>query len=316
MRSELIDQLQCNESCREDVYQTILGGSPCPAGGEHKDAVMGCAAVLAPRPEAPLGWVAITGRPGYGSGTIGQYLSYLWSLHDDTADTEPLGAFPRAAQDIADQLAASYDLILRIQCRLLGRPDVWDDVEDQSSLGYVIELIHKSVDSHCPIERRNIKCCIEEHSNRILFILDGFDEVQHLYGADPVSTAVIDTVMNFHNGVITAKVGSIPEKWLDADRLRVASCYELVGFTIADVQGYIEQFFADSFNPNLAKSIVSELDRNEGAFKYNFGITAVIVYCIRLAMMRFAMVPINCEALCVSWDADSSGSRRDELSRL
>jgi hypothetical protein len=270
---------------REALYPSILAGYT-----EHLYDID--SALLRPTKEGRQGWVVLTGRPGYGSSTIGQYIAYLWyvgsQLHYGNRSVCIAAQLSSVAQTTAISLWNRYALVLRVQCRLLGRPDIWENVDEGTPLGYLLELICQSSGISAHIDRSNLSRYLLEFSGSVLFILEGFDEVQHIYGVMPEATAVIDRVMSFDNGVITAKCHSIPDMWLSPDCRRVTECYELIGFDAEDARRYINSHFVDSRNPGVSDLIITELGKNDN-------------------MSKFVLVPVNCVALCVTWDIDSTG---------
>jgi HEAT repeat protein len=283
----------------EDVYRSLLALDPGGMDGCHgvEEALRanrnprgpGVGPGVAP---PNLGWIAITGCPGYGSNTIGQYISYVWALAPESSEAATLSA---AGMQLSSYLNGRFVFVYRIQCRLLGRANIWDHVEEHTALGYMCELIFQSLGSGSTVLRKDIKASVESFAtgaaaedSSVLFIIDGFDEIRNLYGVATEATAVIDKMMSFKNGIVTAKKDSLPSSWMEEDRRRIADYYELLGLAEEEVFTFIRHHFSSTSTPSVANLMIEELRVNE-------------------EMLRMAMVPINCVALCVSWDTRSAG---------
>lgn len=256
-----VDKLQQETKTddREDVYRSILKGKVC---------IKDIGSLLLPRADTdPQRWVAISGRSGYGSGTLGQYLSYLWYIggqlkigNASLADTSLLGSL---ALKSARQLRGRYDLVLRVPCRMMGDSSVWTSAGEQTPSGYLAHLIQLSLGGISTARQRDLLLALTTHDDRTLVILDGFDEVRFLYGADAVVTAVIDRVMASGNGIIITKAGTMPSCWQQCGIHRITESIELIGFGREDARQYVKAYFAGRPNRAVSEAILAELDKNE-----------------------------------------------------
>ena len=210
-----------------------------------------------------LGWVAITGCSGYGSGTLGQYLSHMWSLGG--APDEGLNPLSPEGRELIECLNTDFDFVYRIQCRVMVREGIWEHVVEQTPLGYVCELIIVTLGPQSEVSRIDIMKSLVNHSERTLIILDGFDDIcRTIYGVVPEATAAIDKVMRFKNGVITAKKYYLSESWLRQNSQLNIRCFELLGFTQDNIRGYISDHFAATTNQGMSDFVLDELIANEG----------------------------------------------------
>ncbi len=220
--------------------------------------------------DKPAGWICITGRAGTGKTTLLQYIAYRWSCE------EALWHNP-------------FDFVFQVKLNLLGKADFWSTIPGYSDLDHLVLLIHKSLGGSRAFSLDNIRACLTQFSHRILLLLDGFDEIQSLYGANDKIKALIDYAMapvNFPNGILTSRPNAVPLPWLEKGSApRFLQYFENVGLTEENVRQYVQRCFKSM--PVLSESLLAALSTN-------------------LDMMRLAQIPVNIAALCLIWTEEQN----------
>lgn len=219
-----------------------------------------------------LDWLCITGRAGTGKTTLLQYIAYRWAMRN-------CSWFNR------------FDFVFRVKLNLVGQNDFWLGLSEKNhtGLGYLAWLIHKSLAGFSEVASlKNIRECLTKFPEKALLLLDGFDEIQALYGEgrDSKVTTLVDYAMTFPNGIVTSRPNAIPTPWSRQKALggRFIQQFENLGLTEDNVRQYIRQYFIAQ--PNIASHLITELSTNS-------------------QMMGLAQIPVNITALCLTYNRET-----------
>ncbi len=259
---------------RGDLYQSLL------SAGRFRgvDGLMG---TLHDR-DTPTGWACITGRAGTGKTTLLQYIAYRWGMRDTLWHNR-------------------FDFTFRLKLNLMGQKDFWDKLPEhlESDVGYLSWLIYKSLGASSTFSLADIHAGLTKETLKIttLLLLDGFDEIQSLYGEgrDARVTALIDKAMQFPNGILTSRPNAIPEPWITAGRF--TQRFENIGLTEDNVRHYVQHYFEALLQPEIAESLLIELSVNP-------------------EMMSLAQIPVNIAALCLTWDKEAKSQAAQETKKI
>lgn len=150
-----------------------------------------------------------------------------------------------------------------------------------------------------------IEVILSEYGNHILFLLDGFDDVQSSYrsfgeaaggvgaGADDKKVrTVVDFAMSFPNGIIISRSDAVPKSWI-ANHI-FGHRFEMLGLSEDNVKEYVQSFFNQNLSsPSHAtsRSLLQALQDNP-------------------ELMSLAQIPINIASLCLSWAEDTTTRNR------
>ncbi len=246
---------------RGDLYQTLLAAGQC----RGVDKLMG---PLDDR-NSPTGWICITGRAGTGKTTLLQYIAYRWGMRDALWHNR-------------------FDFVFRLKLNLMGQKDFWEGVT-HSDTDYLSWLIYKSLGASSAFSLSDIKTCLTKKALKTLLLLDGFDEIQSLYGEgrDARVTTLINKAMQFPNGILTSRPNAIPEPWVRENRF--TQRFENIGLTEDNVRHYIQHYFAALSQPEMADGLLAELSTNP-------------------EMMSLAQIPVNIAAICLTWNKEAKSS--------
>ena len=171
--------------------------------------------------------VMIEGQPGMGKTTYCQKLSYDWSVEDISP------SFPK------------MDMLLKLKCRDMKTANIEDAIDDQ--------LLPLDVDKK---DKENFFRFIRCNQSRILFVLDGLDELpQDLFeGLLPLIKGRV-----FPNSYLMLtgrhEAGMKVRRYCD-------TLLEIVGYTSEDAFSYIEKYFSNHEDPTLAKKLIEKLYRD------------------------------------------------------
>lgn len=206
------------------------------------------------------GWIAITGRAGTGKTTLLKYISHRWGLREALWNNR-------------------FDFVFRVKLNLVGQENFWHGCQSTGGIENLSWLISKSLPEIRKFNPQKILQILEMYPLDILLLLDGFDEVQNLYGNNALLTALINAALDFPNGILTSRPDAIPLSFHSKFRLH----YENLGLTQDNVKQYVKCYFEHC--PSKAKELLTTLEANP-------------------KMMGLAQIPVHISAICLTWDEE------------
>ncbi len=261
------NQLRESSLGREERYQSLLLSGQTLGVNELLDNL--------DSRTIETGWVSITGRAGTGKTTLLQYLAYCWG-------------------GVREGLWHNrFDFVFRVQLNLL-KNDKYKHYSPEQILSKIIyESFAKTENYDDVLSEDNIYASLTDKAlrNVTLLLLDGFDEIQGLYNDEQKHIKdFIDWVMGqFPNGIMATRPDALPKIWQLEKKPRFKKQHENVGFSIENVQQYVNKYFQEE---ELAhkESLLAALDAHP-------------------EMMSLAQIPINAHILCLTWK-----SREEKIS--
>lgn len=259
--TEVVENLRVEENSREreERYQAmLLSGQTLGVEELYRD--------LNRSEEA--GWISIKGRAGTGKTTLLQYISHCWGA-------ERKGAWHNR-----------FDFVFRVQLNLLkGYTDKKDLTTLEMLRQIILESFEKTNGYDEVLSKDNIDGCLKEKSfrNRILLLLDGFDEIQGLYNDNHkhIKDFIDDVMRQFPNGMMATRPDVLPKTLLTKFKHQ----YENVGFSVDNVYQYVDKYFQ-----------VDELEHKE---------SLLAALHANPEMVSLAQVPIHAHILCLIWKGNA-----------
>ena len=173
--------------------------------------------------------VLVEGDPAMGKTTYCRKLAHDWSLSRIPSDSW----FPKV------------EMLLLLKCRDIneGMANIQDAIDDQ--------LLPVDVERS---EKENFFSFIRIYQSRILFVLDGLDELKN---EDLLLPLIQGKVLSDIYLLLTARseMGAKVRRYCD-------SLLQIVGYSEGDAISYIEQYFRNHSDPSLARKLKDELAVN------------------------------------------------------
>ena len=227
--------------------------------------------------------VLMLGRAGIGKSTLCQYLAYRWA--DETKTKE-------------EAWLESYDVLLWIKLRELI--SLHESLKAQHKRCGVADVVTIScvfgLDSSNEVFlTQAVNELIHDSTKTILWVLDGFDEVAHLYGnaQHPLHTVLHElfpratTPDPLHQVLLTSRPYA-------TQGLQVDRTIENIGLLDDDIPRYVTQYFnkLSKPNPDLGKKVATQIKANPN-------------------IHGMAHVPINAYLICHLYQKESSSQQED-----
>ena len=231
----------------------------------------------------PIQRVLMLGRAGIGKSTLCQYLAYRWA--DDTKTKE-------------EAWLEKYDVLLWIKLRELI--SLQESLKEQHKRCGVADVVTIScvfgLDSSNEVFlTQAVNELIHDSTKTILWVLDGFDEVAHLYGnaQHPLHTVLHElfpraaTPAPLHQVLLTSRPYA-------TQGLQVDRTIENIGLLDKDIPRYVTQYFnkLSKPNPDLGKKVAAQIKANPN-------------------IHGMAHVPINAYLICHLYQKESSSQQED-----
>ena len=226
----------------------------------------------------PIQRVLMLGRAGIGKSTLCQYLAYRWADDNKTDDETWL---------------EEYDVLLWIKLReLLTHYQAYEKNHEHFGL---VDAVTKSCVSNLYSGNNKtipntINELIHDSTKKILWVLDGFDEVAHLYGnpQHPLYSVLHElfpkaaTPAPLHQVLLTSRPYA-------TQGLQVDRTIENIGLLDDDIPRYVTQYFNKLSNPysDLGKKVITQIKTNPN-------------------IHGMAHVPINAYLLCHLYQKESN----------
>ena len=233
--------------------------------------------------DKPIQRVLMLGRAGIGKSTLCQYLAYRWA--DDNKTEE-------------EAWLKEYDVLLWIKLReLLTHAQSYE--KHHKHFG-VVDAVTKSCVSNLYSSNNTtitdvVNDLIHDSAKKVLWVLDGFDEVAHLYGDEKHSLHKVlhelfpraATPAPLHQVLLTSRPYA-------SQGLQVDRTIENIGLLDDDIPRYVTQYFNKLSNPNpdLGEKVTTQIKTNTNIH----GMTHV---------------PINAYLICHLYQKESKIQRED-----
>lgn len=239
-------------SYRDELHQSLLN-----SGKYHGIDELFDKSALENR-STPTGWACITGLPGTGKSSLLQFISHRWGLFESLWNER-------------------FEFVFRVKLNLVKQADFKSLPPNAGGIDCLAHLIFLSLERKFRLE--DIRSCLIKHPERILLLLDGFDEIASLYGrGDSKVTALINNAMDFPNGILTSRPNLVDLALIPRFTERR---FEILGLTEDQVRQYIQRYpFTEA---GLTESLLNELSTN-------------------LDMLSLAQIPVNLSALCLTYE--------------
>ncbi len=172
----------------------------------------------------PVRRILVEGRAGVGKTILVQFIAWQW-----------------ATQEL---FAADYDYLLWIPLRqwLSGQTTAKTSFkEDLAAFVFEQYLSHETTTEHLD----ELEAILDEHSDRTLLILDGYDEVAHYLdevdsiGQPTLYNQLLGQALKFKNLLITTRDYQLPPASISFDQILVN-----IGFTDVQIEQYLTQYYA------------------------------------------------------------------------
>ena len=233
--------------------------------------------------DKPIQRILMLGRAGIGKSTLCQYLAYRWA--DDTKTKE-------------ETWLEKYDVLLWIKLRELL--SVYNSLKEQHKRCGVADVVTNccvlGLDSTNEVLiTQAVNDLIQDASKKLLWVLDGFDEVAHLYGnaQHPLYSVLHEvfpkaaTPAPLHQVLLTSRPYA-------TQGLQVDRTIENIGLLDDDIPRYVTQYFNKLSNPHpdLGKKVITQIKTNPN-------------------IHGMAHVPINAYLLCHLYQKESNPQQED-----
>ncbi len=189
----------------------------------------------------------ILGRAGIGKSVLCQYLAVQWAFESESTDEEQKG-------ELGNYLRQKFDAVFWVRLREVaaGSPahDTVAKVINQFCLRGLNNLSLEELDFY-----------IKSRSKKILFILDGYDEITDSIGYDRcthLTNFLNELATNQHENIlITSRPLAIDT--LGQGRITFNRKLENIGFTNENIEAYVRLFMTDAKKPDQAEPMLKFL---------------------------------------------------------
>ncbi|MCE3238863.1 MAG: Uncharacterized protein K0R24_1844 [Gammaproteobacteria bacterium] len=221
--------------------------------------------------------ILILGRAGIGKSVLCQYLAVQWALDSECKDEEQ----SQGKGKIGNYLRQKFDAVFWIRLREVAAGSYRNNTVAKVLNQFCLRGIHKpsveEVDSY-----------IQPHSDKVLFILDGYDEIIDLIGQANYAhlTDFLNEIVNYQNILLTSRPLAIDA--LGQIRMEFHRRLENMGFTNENIEAYVRHFMRGAQKVDQAEPILKFLK-------------------IHPSIWGIAHVPINLELLSWLWSQGAEG---------
>jgi adenylate kinase family enzyme len=194
--------------------------------------------------------ILILGRAGIGKTTLCQYLVVQWaSCFPECKDEEQ-----RAG--VGNYLRQKFDVVFWIRLRavadFLNPSHIDKNITSMNVLGYVIhKFCLMLIKDQWPEE---IETYIQLNKNKILFILDGYDEITGEVTQSRYLNDFLDRIKNQTYALMTSRPLAIDALEMTFDRK-----LENIGFTNENIGAYVRHFMRDAEKPTQIEPMLKFL---------------------------------------------------------
>ncbi len=240
----------------------------------------------------------VFGRAGIGKSILCQYLTIRWYQEVLGNSAKPVMFNPSQkikgkAEKVLLPWLHNFKLVFWIRLREI--PALLQASKKNSPL--------ESIINHCcysgKAEQDMLKTAIKAYQQESLFILDGYDEIEEILDKDspihqPALLAVWNTLKEQTNVILTSRPRNL-NLW---PRDKTVKRLEVMGFSNEQVEGYVQNFMAESSNKGLSASALLSYLKS------------------RASIWGIAHIPINLEMLCWLYCERKIRNKANSLSML
>jgi HEAT repeat protein/ankyrin repeat protein/predicted acylesterase/phospholipase RssA len=214
--------------------------------------------------------ILILGRAGIGKTILCQYLAVQWA-------TDDFSEFKNEEQknNIGNYLRQKFDAVFWVRLR-----EVADRPRDSNTVAEVINQFCLRGLNKLSLEE--LDAYIKSQSHKILFILDGYDEITDLIGQAQYAhlTDFLNDIVHHQYILVTSRPLAIES--LGQSRIKFDRRLENIGFTNENIEAYVHYFMGDTEKPDQAKPMLRFLKTHPSVW-------------------GIAHIPINLELLSWLW---------------
>ncbi len=218
--------------------------------------------------------ILILGAAGIGKTTLMDYMAYRWSIDQEVSDQDGNKKKPLWPD--------KFDYVFRINLKKLSG---WRCTDDRFRINPLAYFIYINIEGD--ITFQEINEALKEHSDKVLFLVDGYDEVANQVteiGSD--AKKIFDRIFKYPNIIMTSRPNAIDDN--KKQELGFGRIIENIGFTVADVEKYVDHNFQS--NPELATELKSFLIANSD-------------------VRSICTTPINAVMLCWIWQDEEARTK-------
>jgi HEAT repeat protein len=219
--------------------------------------------------------ILILGRAGIGKSVLCQYLAVQWASDYECKDEE------QKPGEIGNYLRQKFDAVFWVRLREVaaGSPD--NNTVAKVLHQFCVKGVHKP-----PVEE--LVSYIQSYSAKVLFIVDGYDEITDLIGQARYAhlTSFLDDLAHHQHILVTSRPLAIDS--LGQSRMKFDRRLENMGFTNENVETYIRYFMQNTGKKNQAAPMLKFLKTHPNIWS-------------------IAHVPINLELLSWLWSQGEEG---------
>jgi HEAT repeat protein len=217
--------------------------------------------------------ILILGRAGIGKTILCQYLAVRWALGSSEYKDED----EEQKEELKHYLRKKFDAVFWVRLR-----EVAAGSPHHNTVAKVINQFCLRGSNKLSLQELNFY--IQSQSNKILFILDGYDEITDAIGqAHCVHlTDFLDEIVNFNyqNILVTSRPLAIDA--LGQSKIKFDRKLENIGFINENIEAYVRHFMTNAKKPDQAKPMLKFLKSHPSVW-------------------GIAHVPINLELLSWLW---------------
>ncbi|MCD6040293.1 MAG: hypothetical protein K0S27_1693, partial [Gammaproteobacteria bacterium] len=186
----------------------------------------------------------ILGRPGIGKTVLCQYIAYRWSK--------------------GTLWNNQFDAVFWVPLRKLPSYTEEDTKRETILLWLMQQCWH--ADQELELDKQSISAYLKEHKGRLLFLLDGYDEVAHLKGEKTKAGKVLDFFLHQEYTILTSRPNYI-DTLLRGTEKKIDRCVENIGFTNTHIEQYVRHFcVSHGATAKQEKALLAYLKQNPSIF--------------------------------------------------
>lgn len=183
--------------------------------------------------------VVVLGRAGIGKSTLCHHMAYEWA-HERLWENQ-------------------FDLVIWVPLRNIAHYSPKED-----SIAHIIQKECLSLNhGEYPLKVKKIRKCLAKNKLRILYLLDGFDEVSSLIATKSHQAKLLRLLFTLDNVLITSRPYSLDSFLSTLGNFKVDKTLENMGFSDKQSEQFIDRFFAEvkSF-PDKALALQRHIETN------------------------------------------------------
>ncbi len=218
----------------------------------------------------PIGKILIMGRASSGKSTLCKWLAYLYS------------------QTPEKKLFYGFEVVFWMPLRKLLNDERFEREPKVYSLGTLVHYLCLDKNKRNEDEEKQLDNWITQHENRILWLLDGGDEIVSSDNKLHDSLMkLINNILSKPNVIFLTRPNTNHNFLYEPDHQ-----YELKGFSEFDFPDkYVKKFFGEEDSQNSTGDVKTLLDFLDNS----------------PSIRRLGFTPLNAELICAMWQRDRNG---------